>query len=291
MRSSAGAKRMHSDLTSELDWLLPFDGERLQSDSVFPSDLRPAIDAAITRLTEQFAAATSFHNADRWLSATASGPSGRLLLAQMLWAVITVDHYKSRIPAPCLSSRKWHQGLWRGYLNTRAEYVIARFPAAMMRWTVLARIPENWIVPETLFSSLRAHVSKWGFGEISFEGNLEPPYPGGTEWLRDECASELETVGIAHSGDVIAAVVFAEGGAGGAILDKSDQGLAAWVPASDPTLDRRWHNASPFAGVLLLDDCVCPPASFFLRVVRAVGLRSVAWAACRYWRRKRLRVR
>jgi hypothetical protein len=257
-------------------------------EAISPHELRVLTAAQITSslqaLDFRMAAANVMHRAGEWLVSTASGNTGQDLAKQMIAASITADHYHARLVCPRGSWRRLRGITWRQYVSRRAAQTLERFDDVLLRWTVLQRIPANWIESKVVFDQISASLQCSGFRDLSIEGHLVSPFPGGADWLRTECLEERETLDKQPDGDVRAAVVFWPRSTMAVVLGIDDGEPVACASKPNDNLPVRWSGKDAAVGVLLLPPPEGPPCGPLMAFWRALGLDCWVWKAIRRWR-------
>ncbi|MBZ5618748.1 MAG: hypothetical protein LAQ69_08505 [Acidobacteriia bacterium] len=229
-------------------------------------------------LNQRLALASQIHGADEWLVEEAASARGLELGGDMIAATIAADHYLTRTVCPQSFERRLRGKRWQEYANQRLQQVGARFSGAMLLWAVLERIPVNWIPGPTLFAQMGARLEQEGFDSVSIEGSLTPPFPGGADWVRAECAAEIQRL---KNGDIdgpCAAVVYWPDRVAAVVLATR----AGVTTAFSPRLHRQgvqlqWDGAGAVTGVLLLPAVERPPSGWLMRFWRAVGQNDRVW--------------
>ena len=245
--------------------------------------------SGLQALESRMPAANAMHHAGEWLASTASGELGQNLAKQMIAASISADHYHARLICPRASWRRLRGAAWREYIYRRTAQTLEQFADVLLRWTVLQRIPTNWIESEVVFSQIRSALSRLGFSDVSIEGSLLSPFPAGTPWLRAECSSEKGTLERQSDGQVHAAVVFWPENTTAVVMVTAAGEPIACAPNWEDNLPIRWTGEHSIAGILLLPPPEDPPVGPLMAFWRVLRLDRCVWNSVRRWRRWRHR--
>jgi hypothetical protein len=233
--------------------------------------------AAARTLESRLGAASLMHGAGEWLREWAVSAAGNELAAQMIAATIAADHYQARLVCPRSYGRRLRGQAWRTYAARRAAQVLNLLPDVLLRWSVLERIPVNWVMKETIFAQMRARFEQEGY-RLAVEGQLASPFPGGANWVSAECAPESGLLAKGDAGAIRAAVIFWPERAVPVIVAVATDGRStAYAPGLDGNgLVIEWLEANAPVGVLLLPPPADPPAGWLMARVAPAELTACA---------------
>ena len=265
------------------DWFIP--GSAQGDLPATDAGVRALAAAGVRELDNRLDAAARMHDAGSWLVETATGRLGAELRGDMVAAVIAADHYHAKLPCPQRALRRMRRAAWRRFAAARSAKTLSRFADAMVLWTVMERVPVDWMVPELVLAQMERRLTEHGYGKVQIEGRLASPFPGGAEWVRTECASEMAALCAQGIGGVRAAVLFWPGRTTAAVLQDCIGGVKAHNPrlAAAP-VDIQWNGPDVPAGVLLLDHPRRPPAGWFVALCGRLRLGDLLWNGTRKWR-------
>lgn len=276
------------EFDSTADWFLV--GQAEGGVPEFGAGLQALAAAGVRELEDRLGAAGSMHDASDWLLETATGARGAELQEDMVAAVIAADHYQAKVACPQRLVRRLQRGPWRQYAAVRSKRALSQFADAIVRWTVMDRIPVDWIVPEKVFAQMTLTLAGQGYGDVRLEGRLLSPFPGGAEWVRIESGPELAALQATGVGGVRAAVLYWPGCTTAAVLQDCPGGLNAHNPRlPGGQMKIQWKGPNVPAGVLLLDEPQPAPAGWFVAVCGRLHLRDLVWNCTRKWRLRRKR--
>lgn len=270
---------MNPGLDPLADWFSPLEAAIGEAELSGQIAIQTAAGAGL--LASRLDAASAMHSAGEWLAVTGASSEARKLAGGMVAAAITADHYEFHRLVPQSLGRRLRRQAWKVYAARRAAQALDRLADVLLRWSVLERIPVNWVIKEVVFAHMRARFEEEGYPGLSIEGELATPFPGGAEWVSRECAAEQGALRGGSAGSVRAAVLLWPGRVVPAVILG---GSAAYAPECGRGAVEVWGSGGSAPGVVLLPPPEEPPASGPMAFWRLLRLDGKVWEMIRRWR-------
>lgn len=237
-------------------------------------DLRSARQSAVNRIVADFPVAARLYSIREALE---SAPADQVS-QQIIACALAADCWKARLPCPRNGGRGKN---WAAYFNMRVGAVKQALTDALVRSTVLARIPVRWIPRDPVSAQLRAVADGAGFTVESMEIQLVPPVPGGHEWVARECGASIAMLAARAQDAPLAAILHWPNRTAVAVVAMIAGKLKAFGTLFEP--DGTELDVTQLAGATLIQ-AVMPTLSLVQRRARAWGLHLLIWRCVRRWR-------